>query len=1628
MDFQNREKEFEAHYKRICGKNKRLISYETEEEEEKTKKVEMSNKKKEQLEKELRTAKCDLEAIRKSLDGDRSARASGSNDQSKDIEKDCSSIFEFKFHKHHSSQSEKFSKEKSELEAQLDSKKKEIQEKQKKIFELQEKCSQMKHLEAQLQEKSKRLEAFNKERDFLERELVATKSELSGIKRTLELERQERRDLETRALSLIKDAKRKWENAEKEKIAQLNKHIETQTVRITELCTSNNEMSSRLQRTECELQTANAELHKLRVFQMQYKESLAKTRELNRQSAQGVETKLEEIAARAHNQLAELRAKLDLEIAKNTDLEAKLRNEQDSNHCRESRLNVALELAQNELKDCQEQLRSIQATIPARDVEIEALKKQLQERAKQLDNAITSEQAVATMQEQLEMSKLENEQLKQQLQVIKSDLSETMINLEQNETLALNLEQATQDKAALQKRLQDSLEKEEEHLRKVGNLEELLRRLEQSVTKLEAENVILKMETVQPSTSRISAIKTDTHLEEQMGKLEQELQTMKENLNVERQTAKQAQISLWKKEKELSDANLDKRIATREVKKAEEKIKTLQEEKQKLNEKLDHAIKEKEEKSRKLLKELDSAKTSLNDITKESSRNKMQADSAQRALTQSNHQIEELQSSSASLRRELDAARKQSRVNQDRVDSLSTENKRLTQITTKYTEEIRELESKIEKLEQEINGYELNTELLKETCTVLEEQLTDYERLTSDHETRENILIQDKMKLQKDLEATEAKLREAQTVQNEERSLRLAAERNIERLESETSDIESERNGLIAQRDQYKKLVQQLNEQVENLTSKCGELECDLSEMKRALDVTKAETRVVKEESSQHLTRVHELKEMNFVLMNDLQNSIDQGQELRMRITELESILEEMRQFYQEREVKAESTRQQQTKLIDYLQFKLEECSKKKKTVCDKILGTKQKENIPPSGTGMPVGYRELENQLAKERAKVKTLTEQLLTLKAMHASTSAPSSPSAPDIKNVNYTMEPSTTSLSKRLSPQRIGHHIPHRFEVSLPMRAGKCSACLDSIQFGKRAAICSECQVMTHLKCAVSVPATCGLPGGFAKQFGKSWRNSEESLSSMTASLQTLAIDQPDKPDMDACDVQYKNNDTSVESWVKLPDRSKTCWERKYLKLEGTHLCTYDHQPSTGMAPVNRIDLIEKSGFTVLEMVTHPDVMGTAKSDIPFIFRIESNSSTTCWPTSRLDIMALSQTDKKNWLKSLKSVTSQNINNVHKNKKYQTILRLEKNQLDLNCAVNLTEGNVLLLGAEEGLFSYSGAKSRTLTMIRGVKRVHQLTLHPHLGIALMIAGENRQLVSCSLRQLKSNAVAAECSRPAINTKAILTSTDSCHLYQLQGDMLCAATASHVILLKWYIEEDSGEFVGVRELETSEPCSCAIFTQNVLIVGCNKFFQIELENYCVDEFPEEDDSSVKAALSGVAKLGIFPVCVLNVSLVPEKIELLLCYNEFGMFVNENGQRTRNIDPTWNHLPFAFAFRKPYLFIIHFSSVEIVKLNQDAYTLSTKNPERILIELSSPRYLGIAGSKGIYIATMNSFLEVLKIEGSSNIPELNGSLTSLDTLDQEDESSSEFSFTSSLMEALDSQGKKVHFTGVSKY
>lgn len=78
------------------------------------------------------------------------------------------------------------------------------------------------------------------------------------------------------------------------------------------------------------------------------------------------------------------------------------------------------------------------------------------------------------------------------------------------------------------------------------------------------------------------------------------------------------------------------------------------------------------------------------------------------------------------------------------------------------------------------------------------------------------------------------------------------------------------------------------------------------------------------------------------------------------------------------------------------------------------------------------------------------------------------------------------------------------------------------------------------------------------------------------------------------------------------------------------------------------------------------------------------------------------------------------------------------------------------------------------------------------------------------------------------------------------------------------------------------------------------------------------------------------------------------------------------------------------------------------------------MIDFNNPRYLGLAGTRGIYVSNVTSTLDIRKIDGAASI--MSRMADSVDSLCDNDESSSEWSFSQSLVEALDNPGKKVHF------
>lgn len=50
---------------------------------------------------------------------------------------------------------------------------------------------------------------------------------------------------------------------------------------------------------------------------------------------------------------------------------------------------------------------------------------------------------------------------------------------------------------------------------------------------------------------------------------------------------------------------------------------------------------------------------------------------------------------------------------------------------------------------------------------------------------------------------------------------------------------------------------------------------------------------------------------------------------------------------------------------------------------------------------------------------------------------------------------------------------------------------------------------------------------------------------------------------------------------------------------------------------------------------------------------------------------------------------------------------------------------------------------------------------------------------------------------------------------------------------LLKWSVK--NSEFVIAKVLETLHPCNCVLYTDHSVIVGCDKVFEINLNNFVI-------------------------------------------------------------------------------------------------------------------------------------------------------------------------------------------------
>ncbi|KAJ8956368.1 hypothetical protein NQ318_015106 [Aromia moschata] len=1331
-------------------------------------------------------------------------------------------------------------------------------------------------LERKLEEKQRKLESVDGLRDRLERDLANSIGECTALKRTLELERKERAELERKALDLIKAAKLKWETAEKNKVEALQLELEQQKEKVSQLTATNNMLNEQLQ-------------HALKM-EGRHKESLEKVQHLSRRSVLGLESRLERITSDTQGTISELQRKL------------------------------------------------------------------------------TRRDAEATLARQLEQSEKEYDGFR-----AKFDEAERVIRQLSDQVSAL----------------EEDVEQIQQYKEEIAGLREQVDDGRKKVKELENRNTYLHMETrtleeykreVEEMKRTVSAMQNDkraAQLESQLLEEREKCQALKkqlqesENILTENQELKELRTKYWRMEKEFGNCKIDKRILERELKDAQAEIKSLNGKIEAFDETLAQRRKAHE-----------AAILELSNINETISMELIKAkDTCDRLQDKLNNERDKSEEGKRGDQRAEGNNKRQGDSNLDNeIHKRDEEKSKLLESVERLQKEKGELYDELEKARREIENTNLNLAALREACTLLEGQVIEYEKINASSHAKQSELNANTEKLIQDVCKAKQEVQEARKQTNEEKSLRLLAETKIKRMREDIECLQGECSSYKQQCVEYKTYSTTLSDELTVAEEKISDLEVTLKAYERQVDDLRSENKVLKQEVSEYLTQLGKMKEANYKLNHQVGQLKEGKAEAVQRASELERVLNEKSNFYKEREMKSEQTIRQQIKLIDYLQTKNDELNSKKRTITEVIFGSSKKENQPP--VSLPLNYKDLEAQLLKERQANRQLNEEIYKLKAatcindngnlmekMNAKVErhrseilSPKSKVA--MQQIVNSPSKQKSDLYRQNSVQRMHHNIPHRYDSKLCTKSTKCAGCLEPVSLGRSMNVCRECGAATHPHCSSKLPNTCGLPQVYVNHYKDSLKP---------------------KNDEDVQPEPSKSEAVNVEGWIKIPGKAGG-WEKRYACLTETSINVYSSPPN------------EKNSSLVQAFALKPEETHGKVISEPIPSEIGVAPNTTCWPQNCLIFMTLTAQEKDKWFLALQKFFYEDLEKP----KLDHVLSVPEG-LNVNCVLELTE-NVKVIGSERGLYSYHEKK---LLAIEGLTAVHHISIMPTAGVVLMIVNLKSVLISCDLNHLVNLTQGAQCTKPKLKYNEVnVNNMTGFHFLQVSRagnrQKVCVATSKQLVILQYYLE--TTELVPLRVLDTAEPVSCVLFTDNSLIVGADKFFEIDLATFRAEEFLDVSDAKLRPAVK-CYRMGSFPLSIIQVSKSPK--EYLLCFNEFSVFVDEYGRSTRKREIKSSHLPLAFHFSEPYLYVVQFSAVEFVRLSEETCNeASEKELDSTRLELERFRYVG-CNKKGVYVLQGGDvkFVDARKF--------VEGDLSSVASESTENESD-RFSFTSSLVQSLD--------------
>uniref|UniRef100_A0A2K5Y537 Citron Rho-interacting kinase n=1 Tax=Mandrillus leucophaeus TaxID=9568 RepID=A0A2K5Y537_MANLE len=1405
----------------------------------------------------------------------------------------------------------------SSMEKKLLIKSKELQDSQDKCHKMEQEMTRLhrrvSEVEAVLSQKEVELKASETQRSLLEQDLATYITECSSLKRSLEQARMEVSQEDDKALQLLHDIREQSRKLQEIKEQEYQAQVEEMRLMMNQLEEDLVSARRRSDLYESELRESRlaAEEFKRKATECQHKllkvinaEQQLKIQELQEKLEKAVKASTEATELLQNIRQAKERAERELE---------KLQNREDSSEGIRKKL-VEAEERRHSLENKVKRLETMERRENRLKDDIQTKSQQIQQMADKILELEEKHREAQVSAQHLEVHLKQKEQhYEEKIKVLDNQIKKDLADKETLENMMQRHEEEAHEKGKIlseQKAMINAMDS------KIRSLEQRIVELSEA-NKLAANSSLFTQRNMKAQEEMISELRQQKfYLETQAGKLEAQNRKLEEQLEKISHQDHSDKNRLLELETRLREVSLEHEEQKLELKRQLTELQlSLQERESQLT-----AL----QAARAALEsQLRQAKTELEETTAEAEE-EIQALTAHRdeiqrkfdALRNSCTVITDLEEQLNQLTEDNAELNNQNFYLSKQLDEASGANDEIVQLRS----EVDHLRREITEREMQLTSQKQTMEALKTTCTMLEEQVMDLEALNDELLEKERQWEAWRSVLGDEKSQFECRVRELQRMLDTEKQSRARADQRITEsrqvVELAVKEHKAEILALQQALKEQKLKAESLSDKLNDLEKKHAMLEMNARSLQQKLETERELKQRLLEEQAKLQQQMDLQKNHIFRLTQGLQEALDRADLLKTERSDLEYQLENIQVLYSHEKVKMEGTISQQTKLIDFLQAKMDQPAKKKK---------------------VPLQYNELKLALEKEKARCAELEEALQKTRielrsareeAAHRKATDHPHPSTPATARQQIAMsaivrspehQPSAMSLlappssrrkesstpeefSRRLK-ERMHHNIPHRFNVGLNMRATKCAVCLDTVHFGRQASKCLECQVMCHPKCSTCLPATCGLPAEYATHFTEAFCR--------------------DKMNSPGLQTKEPSSSLHLEGWMKVPrnnKRGQQGWDRKYIVLEGSKVLIYDNEArEAGQRPVEEFELCLPDGdVSIHGAVGASELANTAKADVPYILKMESHPHTTCWPGRTLYLLAPSFPDKQRWVTALESVVAGGRVSREKAEadaarvcvSYEllpawvqkllgnSLLKLEgDDRLDMNCTLPFSD-QVVLVGTEEGLYALNVLKN-SLTHVPGIGAVFQIYIIKDLEKLLMIAGEERALCLVDVKKVKQSLAQSHLPAQPDISPNIFEAVKGCHLF------------------------------GAGKIENGL-CICAAMPSKVVILRYNE----NLSKYCI-----------------------------------RKVSPGPCL-EFGVFVDSYGRRSRTDDLKWSRLPLAFAYREPYLFVTHFNSLEVIEIQARS---SAGTPARAYLDIPNPRYLGPAISSGaIYLAS--SYQDKLRV------------------------------------------------------